>query len=362
MFGHMAHNADLSMKAIVGIGGYARMCEQLGRSDDALRYGKIARDYAARWLDMARDDGRTRLAFDRPGTWGMKHNLVWDRVLGLGLFPDAMLEQEVAWYRRVQNPYGLPCDNRTTQSLIDWAVWSFAAARERSDFEALVEPLYRYAHKTPDRVPLSDWFDTRTARRVGFQARPVVGGLYARMLLDDAVWRRRAGEAQKVSGPWAPLPLPPPLAPLLLTAETEAAAWRYTFERPAGEWFQPAFDDAGWKTGKAGFGTQGTPGAIVGTVWNTPDVWLRREFELETPPAGPIWLRIHHDEVAEVYLNGVLIGQVTGWTTSYDDIEALPAARGVLRAGRNTLAVHCHQTYGGQYIDVGLAVPVVGGP
>ena len=161
MFGHLAHNADLSLKAIVALGGYAQMAGMIGQREVAEKYQAIARDYAARWLEMAKDDGRTRLAFDRPGTWGMKHNVIWDRVLGLNLFPASFLDQEVAWYLQVQNAYGLPCDNRTTQSLLDWAVWSFAAARDPADFEQLFEPLYQYAHQTPDRVPLSDWFDTQ---------------------------------------------------------------------------------------------------------------------------------------------------------------------------------------------------------
>ena len=356
MFGHLAHNADLSLKAIVALGGYAQMAGMLGQREAAEKYQAIARDYAARWLDMARDEGRTRLAFDRPGTWGMKHNVVWDQVLGLNLFPPSFLDQEVAWYQQVQNPYGLPCDNRTTQSLLDWAVWSFAAARDPADFAKLFEPLYRYAHQTPDRVPLSDWFDTQTAKRVGFQARPVVGGIYARMLLDQPLWKRWAGQGEQVSGEWAPLPLPPALNSLVPTAEQEAAVWRYAFDKPVDDWFRPEFDDGQWLSGKAGFGTRGTPNAIVGTVWNTPDIWLRRQFHAEPADGGVVWLRIHHDEDTEVYLNGQLIGRVSGWTVAYEDVAALPIARAALQHGTNTLAVHCHQTYGGQYIDVGLSV------
>jgi len=250
----------------------------------------------------------------------------------------------------------LPCDNRTTQSLIDWAVWSFAAARDPADFASLFEPLYRYAHQTPDRVPLSDWFDTKTGRRVGFQARPVVGGIYARMLLDEPLWKRWAGQAEQVSGPWAPLPLPPVLSTLAPTAEQDAGVWRYTFDKPADGWFRPEFADGSWPSGRAGFGTKGTPQAIVGTVWNTPDIWLRREFHAAPAPGGTLWLRIHHDEDTEVYLNGQLIGRAGGWTVAYEDIAALPDARAALRNDTNTLAVHCHQTYGGQYIDVGLSL------
>ncbi|MCU0978917.1 MAG: DUF1793 domain-containing protein, partial [Pirellulaceae bacterium] len=250
--------------------------------------------------------------------------------------------------------------------LLDWAVWSFAAARDPADFEQLFEPLYQYAHQTPDRVPLSDWFDTQTGKRVAFQARPVVGGIYARMLLDEPVWKRWAGQAQQVSGDWAPLPLPPELKTLVPSAEQEAAVWRYTFDKPADGWFRPEFEDAQWPSGKAGFGTKGTPAAVVGTVWNTPDIWLRREFHAAPPDGGDVWLRIHHDEDAEIYLNGQLIGRISGWTVAYEDVAASPKARAALRTGKNTLAVHCHQTYGGQYIDAGLSVgpatPAVASP
>ena len=197
----------LALKAIVGIGGYAQLCQQLGKPDDARRYMDIARRYAAKWQEMAKDDGHTRLAYHLPGSWGMKHNLIWDRVLGLDLFPPAVGDAEVAWYLKVQKKYGLPVDNRTPTSLIDWAVWSVAPARDAKDFEALIDPIYRYADETPSRVPLSDWFVTTDARQQGFQARPVVGGTFVRLLAEQTVWKKWAGQAAKVAGPWAPPPI-----------------------------------------------------------------------------------------------------------------------------------------------------------
>jgi hypothetical protein len=187
MFGHMAHNADLALKAIIGLGGYAQLCAALDHPAEADKYAALARDFAARWQRMAADEGHTRLAYDRPGTWGMKHNLIWDRILGLHLFPDAVGDAEVAWYKKVQGPFGLPCDNRTDTCLIDWAVWCAALARDRGDFEALVGPLCRYAGETPSRVPLSDWFVTTDGRQRGFQARSVVGGVHLPLLLKRGI-------------------------------------------------------------------------------------------------------------------------------------------------------------------------------
>ncbi len=182
MFGHLPHNADLSLKAIVGLGGYAMLCEMLGKTDDAKRYRAIAEDYAAKWQEMASEDGHTRLAFDQPGTWGMKHNLVWDRVLGLNLFPNSVGDGEVSLYLGIQNEFGLPCDNRTPTCLIDWCVWCASLARNNEDFKELIAPLYRYANETPSRVPLSDWFNTLDSKQRAMQARSVVGGVYMRLL------------------------------------------------------------------------------------------------------------------------------------------------------------------------------------
>jgi len=356
MFGHLPHCVNLALKAIVGIGGYAQLCEMTGRTEEAKKYMQIARDYAATWQEKARDDGRTRLAYHLPGTWGMKHNLIWDRVLGLNLFPGSVADQEIAWYLKVQNKYGLPVDNRTDNCLIDWAMWSSAPARPQ-DFATLVEPLYRYANETPKRVPLSDWYKTTDAVPVGFQARPVVGGMFIRLLADPAAWKRWAGASQSVTGDWAPFPdfKPRQYKPVVATAQSQPVTWRYTLEKPADNWTQPSFDDSSWKQGAAGFGTAGTPGAVVRTTWQTQEIWLRREFTLpDTPLKNPV-LMMHYDESPEVYLNGVRAAQLDGWATEYGPIEIEPAARAALRPGRNVLAVRCRQTYGGQYIDVGLA-------
>jgi len=354
MFGHLPHCANLALKAIIGIGGYAQLCQVAGKPEDAGKYMSIARDYAAKWQQMARDEGRTRLAYHLPGTWGMKHNLIWDRVLGLHLFPDAVGDAEIAWYLKVQNPYGLPVDNRTDTSLIDWALWSIAPARDRKDFEALVAPLFRYANETPSRVPLSDWFVTTDAKQKGFQARPVVGGIFIKLLTDAPAWAQRAA---KVTSDWAPFPEAQPvtLKEIVPTAQQQPVTWRYTLEQPGDDWFRPGFDDAAWTQAPAGFGTAHTPGAVVRTEWQTKDIWLRRAFTLPDAPLKQAVLLMHYDESPDVYLNGVLAARLDGYVTAYDEVAIAPAARATLKPGRNILAVHCRQTTGGQYIDVGLA-------
>jgi hypothetical protein len=209
-------------------------------------------------------------------------------------------------------------------------------------------------NETPDRSPLTDWYQTKTARKVGFTGRPVIGGVFAQMLYDQPTWARRAGRDRTKAANWAPMPKPPLLLNVLPTAEDGRDAWRYTTQRPADGWFQPGFDDAAWKQGRAGFGTRGTPGAIVRTEWSTSDIWLRREFTMPEGKWSDLQLRIHHDEDAEVYLNGVLAVGLSGYTTEYDAVPIAPAAVAALRPGKNLLAIHCRQTSGGQYIDAGF--------
>lgn len=129
--------------------------------------------------------------------------------------------------------------------------------------------------------------------------------------------------------------------------------WEYTERKPADNWFQIAFDDSRWKKGLGGFGTKGTPGAVVRTEWRSGNIWLRRDFRLTAIP-GKVILNIHHDEDVEVYLNGKLIASRNGYTVKYEQIDVSMQAADVLQTGRNTVAIHCRQTGGGQYIDAGL--------
>ncbi|MCA9163730.1 MAG: hypothetical protein KDA62_12150, partial [Planctomycetales bacterium] len=160
-------------------------------------------------------------------------------------------------------------------------------------------------------------------------------------------------DAKSLAELHAKLYAPPPIRTVLIpTSERAPQAWRYTTSKPADGWEQPDFRDSDWKSGPGGFGTKGTPGSVVRTEWNGSDIWLRREFEA-TESITQLTLRIHHDEDAQVFLNGKQILDVKGYTTSYEEISLANAAS-IVRQGRNVLAVHCHQTGGGQYIDVGL--------
>jgi hypothetical protein len=130
--------------------------------------------------------------------------------------------------------------------------------------------------------------------------------------------------------------------------------WRYTKTRPADDWFAADFDDSSWNTGEGGFGSASSPAAIVGTEWTEPDIWLRRELLIEgAPPVAGYW-RIHHDEDAEVYVNGKLVQTFAGYTQSATLVPLSAETVAALRRGKNEIAVHCRQTDGGQYIDLGI--------
>jgi hypothetical protein len=188
--GHLAHNANLSIKAIVALGAYAQLAEKLGHADEAAAYRKTAGDFVARWMHMALDGDHYVLAFDKPGTWSQKYNLVWDKVLGLNLFPPEVAQKEIAFYKSHQNRYGLPLDNRSQYTKLDWIYWTAALTDSQSDFDALIDPTYNFANESPTRVALSDWYWTHDAKQRGFEARSVVGGLFMKMLTDDSLWTK----------------------------------------------------------------------------------------------------------------------------------------------------------------------------
>jgi len=162
-------------------------------------------------------------------------------------------------------------------------------------------------------------------------------------------------DVKKVTAANKHLYLPPPILKTIVpTSEAQPQSWRYTTSEPNEGWQQADFNDSNWQTGQGGFGTKGTPGAVVRTEWKGPDIWIRRTFELKDTKLSQPQLVIHHDENAEVYINGQLAAKLEGYTTSYLRAALDEQAQKSLKAGTNCIAIHCHQTTGGQYIDAGI--------
>jgi hypothetical protein len=146
----------------------------------------------------------------------------------------------------------------------------------------------------------------------------------------------------------------PPMKVILADAMLGRTKWRYTVEKPSDDWYKAAFDASAWSEGQGGFGAPGTPGSYPNTTWKTADIWLRTEFILGPEDLNTVKLRVYHDEDADIYLNGVIAAQLKSFITDYEEIEISKEAARTLRPGNNTIAVHCHQTTGGQGIDVGI--------
>jgi hypothetical protein len=182
--GHLAHNANLSIKAIDGIAAYAQMAKALGKPDVAAQYSTSAKKMASEWQTMAIDGDHYKLAFDKPDTWSQKYNLAWDRILDLNLFPANIRRAEVDFYLKHLNEYGLPLDNRQDYTKLDWELWTATLTDNPSQFQAFVTPIGKWMNETSARVPLTDWYDTRTGKMMAFQARSVVGGVFIKALAD----------------------------------------------------------------------------------------------------------------------------------------------------------------------------------
>ena len=182
--GHLAHNANLSVKAIMGIASYALLLEMKGEKKEAKNWMKLAKSMVKDWVNAAEDGDHYKLAFDKPDTWSQKYNMVWDDLLGFDLFDEEIENTETTYYLKVQNRYGLPLDSRETYTKLDWIVWTASLANSNEDFRKLIHPVYVWLNETPDRVPMSDWYWTKSGEVRGFRARSVVGGVYIELLKD----------------------------------------------------------------------------------------------------------------------------------------------------------------------------------
>jgi hypothetical protein len=189
--GHLAHNTNLSIKAIEALGAFSQIARGVGELPLADRYQAIASSLPAKWEGMAREGDHYKLAFDQPNTWSQKYNLVWDQILDLHLFPPSVAQTEWSFYAGHQEPFGLALDNRKTITKLDWEFWTATLASDPQIFAGVARQAVHWADQSPSRVPLTDYFDTLDGRQIHFQARSVVGGIFVKALA--------AREAQRTS-------------------------------------------------------------------------------------------------------------------------------------------------------------------
>lgn len=186
--GHLAHNCNLSLKAIMGLQGMSILMKMMGNAEKATYYRSEAEKMAEAWMKTAiNSDGSSKLAFDRPDTFSMKYNMVWDRVWKTGLFSQEFMDNELSHNKKHFNKYGLPLDTRADYTKSDWLVWVASMASEKSVFEEFVAPLWKAYNESSSRVALTDWYDTKSGKMVSFKHRSVQGGLFMRVLMNK--WR-----------------------------------------------------------------------------------------------------------------------------------------------------------------------------
>ena len=181
--GHLAHNVNLSIKAIMGIAGYARILEKLGDTETAAETMATAKAYAASVMERAKNsDGSYRLAFDRPGTFSLKYNAIWDKLWGTNLFPAEFYSGEIERYKKELLPYGVPLDSREKYTKSDWLVWAASLADNKEDFNCLVDSLWAAYNTMRTIAPMTDWYYADTSHMRGFRHRNVQGGLFIKMM------------------------------------------------------------------------------------------------------------------------------------------------------------------------------------
>lgn len=236
---------------------------------------------------------------------------------------------------------GLPLEGHTWQGKENWGYRSFT---DQPSLTAAYLDLVEHLRPLIGSPGLSAAVYTQTT-----DVETEVNGL---MTYDRKVMKIPVEVAAKAH---RALYLPPPqVKTLAATSQKQPQTWKFVIDQPAEGWEKPDFDESGWKSAPGGFGERSTPGSVVRTDWKTNNIWIRRTFQLSEKPAGELRFYVHHDEDCEIYLNGVLAAKMTGWTTDYRSFRMTPESIATLKAGTNTLAVHCRQTGGGQYIDVGL--------
>jgi hypothetical protein len=141
---------------------------------------------------------------------------------------------------------------------------------------------------------------------------------------------------------------------ILPTSEEAPQQWRYTMTEPAADWHKPEFNDAAWKKGSAPFADPAVPLYKAATPWSSGKIWLRQTFTLDDPNVGHLFLRIHNNDRATIFINGKQVRQEGGHSPSYRWSPLGEVGKQALRRGENVIAVLCEQERHKPFVDVGL--------
>ncbi len=183
--GHLAHNCNLSLKAIMGMVGFSKILKHFGRNEEADELFATAKEYADSFIENAENpDGSYRLAYDREGTFSLKYNAVWDKIWGAELLPDKFYKNEIERYKKEALPYGIPLDSREKYTKSDWMIWAACLADKKEDFEFIADLLWEAYNTMRTRVSMTDWFYADTSEMVSFKHRTVQGGLFIKLMLN----------------------------------------------------------------------------------------------------------------------------------------------------------------------------------
>ncbi|MBR2646217.1 MAG: DUF4965 domain-containing protein [Clostridia bacterium] len=177
--GHLKNNLNLAIKAAVGIAAYAELCGALGKTALQNEYRKIAEEYAQTIEKFGAGKSHLPLTWDTgEETFSLKYNLAFDKLLGYGLFSQALLEKETDYYLAQAKEYGVQLDTRANYTKTDWTIWAAYLTddiKKRKQFIRLVD---KFMKNTANRVPFGDWYDTVTAETLLFRNRTVQGGCF----------------------------------------------------------------------------------------------------------------------------------------------------------------------------------------
>ncbi|MGI5989161.1 MAG: glutaminase domain-containing protein [Lachnospiraceae bacterium] len=187
--GHLSHNVNLSVKAVMGIEAYSRLCSMTGRSEEAESAHESAVKMAESWEKRAAAGDHTMLAFGRPDTWSLKYNMVWDKLIGSGLFDEEIIRRDIAFDLGKANKYGVPLDSRADYTKSDWILWVAAMTDDKEVRKELISGVARYLRETPTRYPFGDWYDTKSGQYCHFKGRSVQGGIFMPILADE--WKNK---------------------------------------------------------------------------------------------------------------------------------------------------------------------------